>query len=128
MPVDIVVASIKSMAALFSAFDRARYQRLISQHLHDLLNFPPEVLSQMVNGGFTISITGKTCHSIGIDEAHEMCINRKCKEYVTRPSAENTHRAIFLPIRAKAMKIFEAQLFPEQTKACLTSHIPCSTA
>ena len=116
------VASIKSMAALFSAFDRARYQRLISQHLLDLLTFPREVLTHIMKGGFTVSIKGRACHSIGIDKAHEMCINRECKEYISRPSAENmTRTAIFLPIRAKAMKNAEAQLFPEQNKECSTT-------
>ena len=42
--------------------------------------------------------------------------------YNYRPSAENmTLTAIFLPIRAKAMKIAEAQLFPEQNKECSTT-------
>ena len=116
------MAAIKSMAALFTAFDRAKYQKLVGQHIVDMLTFPDEVLNQLCHGGFTVSIRGRPCHSIGIDEAHEMCINRECKEYVTRPSAENlTRTAIFLPIRAKAMKNAELQLFPERNKACSSS-------
>lgn len=113
------MAAIKSVAALFTAFDRAKYQKLIPQHIVDMATFPDEVLNQLHHGGFTVSIKGRPCHSIGIDEAHEMCINRECKEYVTRPSAEYlTRTAIFLPIRAKALKHAEAQLFPEHNKEC----------
>lgn len=111
------MAAIKSMAALFTAFDRPKYQKLIAQHISDMMTLPDEVHHHLQHGGFAVSIKGRPCHSIGIDEAHEMCINRECKEYVTRPSGENMVRtAIFLPIRAKAIKNLEGQLFPEQNK------------
>ena len=43
-----------------------------------------------------------------------MCINKECKEFITRPSADYINRtALFLPVRAKAMKHIEMQLFPE---------------
>ena len=96
------------MAALFTAFDRPNYQKLIPQHIVDMLTIPKEVLSNL-------RILGRPCHSIAIDEAHEMCINRECKEFVTRPSADYINRtALFLPIRAKAMKNAEKELFPER--------------
>ena len=111
------MAAIKSMASLFTAFDRARYQKLVGQHILDTLLFPDEVLRHLCDGGFTVSITGRACHSVGIDEAHEMCINRECKQYVTRPSGTNMSRvATYLPIRAKAIRNAEAQLFPEKNK------------
>ena len=67
------------------------------------------------NGGWTVSLTGRTCHSIGIDKCHEMYINKDSKEYVTRPSADNLYRkAIFVPIRAKAIKELESQFSPEK--------------
>lgn len=116
------MAAIKSMVALFTAFDRQKYQNLVGQHIVDMAIFPDEVVNQLCNGGFTVSIKGRPFHSIGNDEAHEMCINRECKDYVNRPSAENlTRTAIFLPIRAKALKHAEAQLFPELNKACSSS-------
>ena len=44
-----------------------------------------------------------------------MCINREYKEFVTRPSADYINRtALFLPIRAKAMKNAGKKLFPER--------------
>ena len=43
------MATIKSMAAVFSAFDRPTciYQRLVPQHLADLLCFPAPVLEYL---------------------------------------------------------------------------------
>ena len=109
--------AIKSMAALFTAFDRPKYQKLIPQHIVDLLTIP-EVLSHLKKGEFTVSIRGRAGHSVGIDEAHEMCINKDCKEYITRPSADYINRtAIFLPVRAKAIKNMEKQVFSDKKSA-----------
>ena len=83
---DLRMAAIKQMAALFTAFDRHNYQKLIPRHLLDMLTIPEEVLSNLKQGGFSVSILGRPCHSLGIDEAHEMCINRECKEFVIKPS------------------------------------------
>ena len=111
---DLRMAAIKSMAALFTAFDRPNYQKLIPQHIVDMLTIPNELLSHLTLGGFTVSITGRAGHSVGIDEAHEMCINKECKEYITKPSADYIQRtATFLPVRAKAMKNIESQIFPD---------------
>lgn len=51
--------SIKQMAALFSAYDRITYQRLIPRHIAELLKAPPEILSCLENGGFVVSLSGK---------------------------------------------------------------------
>ena len=46
-----------------------------------------------------------------------MCINKECKQYVTRPSAAKmSNTATYLAIRAKAMKNTEARLFPEKKR------------
>ena len=65
-----------------------------------------------------MSIRGRAGHSVGIDEAHEMCINRDCKEYITRPSADYISRtAMCLPVRAKAIKNIEKQVFSDKKSA-----------
>ena len=112
------MGAMKSMAALFTAFDRPNYQKLIPQHTVDLLTIPKEVLCHLEKGGFTVSIRGRAGHAVGIDEAHEMCINQECKECITRPSADYINRtAMFLPIRAKAMKNIEKQAFSDDKSA-----------
>jgi hypothetical protein len=53
--------SIKEMAPLFSAYDRITYQRLIPRLIAELLKAPPpEILSCLQNGGFVVSLSGKT--------------------------------------------------------------------
>ena len=109
------VAAIKEMAAIFTAFDRPNYQKLIPQHIRDMLNLPQNILANLEKGGFTVSLLGRPGHSVGIDEAHEMCVNRECKEFISRPSADTIHRtSLFLPIRSKAMHNIEEQIFPER--------------
>ena len=44
------MAAIKSMASLFTAFDWARYQKLVGQHILDTLLFPDEVLHHLCDG------------------------------------------------------------------------------
>ena len=85
--------AIKSMAALFTAVDRTNYQRLIPQHIVDMLTIPREILSHLSHGGFTVSIRGRHGHSVGIDEAHEMCINKEC---ITKPSGDYINRCFYL--------------------------------
>ena len=109
------IAAIKSMAALFTAFDRQKYQKLIPQHLVDIMTVPSEVISNFESGEFTVSLLGRPCHSIGIDEAHEMCINKDCKQYITKPSEDYINRtALFLPVRAEALKNLEKEVFPDK--------------
>ena len=113
---DLRMAAIKSMAALFTALDRPNYQKLIPRHIVDMLTIPEELRTHLAYGGFTVSITGRACHSVGVDEVHEMCINKECKAYITRPSADYIQRtAMFLPVRAKAMKNIESQIFLDRT-------------
>ena len=98
------------------------YQKLIAEHIHDVLTImPKEVFEHLCNGGFTISILGRAGHSIGIDEGHEMCINKDCKEFITRPSGDYIYRvARFLPIRSKAMKQFEQKQRKKSQSAILS--------
>lgn len=36
--------------------------------------------------------TGMPLHSVGLDEAHEMCINKESKTSITRPTKDNMER------------------------------------
>ena len=77
---------------------------------------PQNILVQLRQGGWTVSLTGRAFHSVAVDESHESSINKDCKRYVTHPSAESIDRkAVFMPIRAEAMRVFENQISPEQS-------------
>lgn len=72
---DLRIGSLKSMASLFSAFDRPCYQKLLPQHISDIANYPSDVIECFRAGGFTVKITDGIGHAIALDEAHEMCVN-----------------------------------------------------
>ena len=114
------LSSLKEMAAVFTAYDRTTYQKLIPRYIAEMLRAPPEVLSCLQRGGFAVSLTGmativhmqgcsmaqltifdflyvstgKLMHSVGIDEAHEMCINKEGKSSFIRPTKDNFGRLV----------------------------------
>ena len=59
---DLRMACLKKMAAVFTAFDHLTYQRLISQHLADVLCMPPAILTAFRHGAFVVSISGNSWH------------------------------------------------------------------
>ena len=51
-------------------------------------------------GGFTVSISGHAFHSVGLDESHEMLINKHVKQAVVRPTKDYIDRiARYIPLR-----------------------------
>ena len=111
------MAAIKTMAPVFSAFDRPTYRKLIPQHLADCLLLPEEIQAHFDHGGFTVSINGRTWRSVGLDEAHEMLVNRDCKAAVVHPNKEFISRmALYFPYRAKSIKYFKNQINPQKAE------------
>jgi len=107
------VASMKTMAALFTAFDHPNYQKLISQHLEDVLTMPAPIITMFQQGAFVVSICGRPWHSVAIDESHEMLINKDCKTSIVRPLPDYINRiARYIPYRTKSVKNLQQQLFP----------------
>lgn len=118
---DLRLASIKLMAPIFTAFDHQTYRKLIAQHLADLCKFPNEIINSFRKGGFVVSLSGKQWHSVAVDEAHEMKINKECKTSIVHPSQDYLNRtANYIPYRAKCMENLREQLFPEDNH----KHIP----
>ena len=109
---DLRVASIKSMAALFTAFDHTTYQNVISQHLEDIAKMPAPIIAMFRQGAFVVSITGRPWHSVAIDESHDMLINKDCKTSIIHPLPDYINRiAQHTPHRSKAIKNFKTNCF-----------------
>ena len=109
------MASVKAMAADFTAFDHPIYQKLISQHIVDVLNMPADLVKYFENGGFVLSISGNVLHSVALDESHEMLINKHVKQAIVRPSKDYINRITrYIPFRVKSMENFKAQVFSKQ--------------
>ena len=72
----VLLAAIKLMSAVFSAFDRPIYQRLVPQHLADVLCFPPQLLELLKKGAMSVRLTQSVGRAVALDETHEMKINK----------------------------------------------------
>ena len=106
------MVSIKNMAPIFTAFDHSISQKLISNHISDLLHLPKSILTMLQQGVFVVSITGREWHSVAIDEAHEMLINKQCKTSIVKPSFDYVNRiATYLTYRTRVLQCFKHQLF-----------------
>ena len=120
---ELRVASMKSMAAIFTAFDHTTYQKLITHHLEDIATMLAPILAMFRQGAFVVSITGRPWHSVGIDEAHEMLINKDCKPSVIHPLPDYITRiAQHLPYRSKAIKNLQSQLTQENKHSITTPY------
>ena len=111
------VACIKEMAALFTAFDHQTYQKLITQHLCDIHNMNPILLSFFKQGAFVVNVKGRPWHAVAIDEAHEMLINKSCKTSIVKPNPDFISRiSRYLPHRTKILENLIFQVLPTITE------------
>ena len=123
------VACMKVMAPLFCAYDHMTYKRLICSHISDLLTLPAAIQKCFSEEGFVVSFKGSPWHSVAIDEAHEMCINKSCKTSIVNPTEDYIHRiANYIPYRNKCMENLRMQLFPEDKHPSKVSSLYTITA
>ena len=83
-----------------------------------MLTLSEYILDNLKQGCFTVSLSGRPGHSVAIDEAHEMAINKDIKTSIVRPSPEYINRVVnYLPSRAKSLQNLDSQLFSEKEKS-----------
>ena len=105
--------SLKQMVPVFTAFDHLTYQKLISDHLADVQQLPESIRAMFNQGAHVVSLTGRPFHSVGIDEAHEVKINRDCKSSITNPNPDRINRMTkYITYRSTMLQNLKKQLFP----------------
>ncbi len=75
--------ALKKMMLVFHLVKSTYYYKLIPQHIHDLLLFPPFILDHLRNSGFVTNLSGKPWSSISLDEHHGTTINKDVKQVVS---------------------------------------------
>ena len=71
-------------------------------------------MNNFKKGCFSVSLTGRPWHSVGIDEAHEMAINKDCKRSIVRPTEDYINRvANYMPYRVKCLENLKKEIFPD---------------
>lgn len=84
-------------------------------------------MDQLHKGAFTVHLTEGNGHAVGLDEAHEMCINKDSKYAVVRPSPDMMEKiANFMPFRSKCLNNLKRQLSME--KQPIDTTLPIATS
>ncbi len=120
---ELRLACLKLMAPIFSAYEHFTCKKIIAQHLADVLAYPSSIVEQLKKGCFSVSLSGRPWHSVAIDDAHEMAINKDCKTSIVRPTEDYINRiATYMPFRAKCLDYLKTQLFPEDKNPVEKEH------
>ena len=113
--------SLKQMGPIFSAFDHLTYQKLIANHIAEIQIMPEPILNMFKYGAFVVSLSGRPWHSVSIDEAHEMGINKEVKASLHIPTPDKINRmAQYLTYRSAMLQNFKSQLFPQKPNKTTT--------
>ena len=105
------MAALKQMAALFHAFDRHNYSKLIPLHISSMHALPPHVFEHFKRGCFVSSIKGTNFASVAFDEGHEMLINKDVKTAFTHSLPKHMEQLVgTMEYQAQLVCQFEEQL------------------
>ena len=112
---DLRMGSLKLLGPVYSAFDHSIYQELVPRHLKDILTMPPTVLHHLHKGSFSVRPSPTEWHGVGIDECHEMKINKDDKLAVVHPSKQRMEfLSNYMSFRAACVDNLKKQIFPER--------------
>ena len=102
---------VKHIVKLAQVSDSRFYSRLILQNLADTTRFPEFIIDHFRDGGFVMNVLGRNCHSQGLDEGHESCINKDVKAALNTCSNASLSKVIFyVPIRANCIRNIKNKL------------------
>ena len=62
---------------------------LTAQYLADIKQIIRPVEVMFKQGAFVVNIRGRIWHAVGLDEAHEMLLNKKCKLFEQKRRDKN---------------------------------------
>ena len=106
------MASLPKLGEMFFAYAHIKYEELICQHINDMFMAPSELLSHFKKGEWTVSISGTPYRNVGIDENHEMGINKSLKEFTTHASEYRTiNLASFMAYLDSTVKLLDSRIF-----------------
>ena len=121
------IGSLKMMSPFLSALDRPTYQCLIPSHLKTIATLPPPLIEHFEDGGFSVRLSNTDWHAVGLDECHEMMINKDAKMAVIRPSEEKMDFiSNSIQFRSACLRNLQHQLFSEDETEPEFSHKPTS--
>lgn len=119
------LAGLKQMAPLFCAFDRPTYSKIVPDHIMDMLHLPTTTRIQFEAGAFAVALGDRKLHCVGLDEAHEMGINKGIKQLVVRPTKDNMQRlATVMHYRAKVQNSLTSVAGTAYKECQYSHHLP----
>jgi hypothetical protein len=108
---DLRCYCIKHFARITQITHSTYYNRLLPQHIADMLTYPDSILSHFKKGGFVMNVQGHNWHSQAFDEGHESCINKDVKMSMTSTSTASLAKLVnYFPYRGQALKNLKMQL------------------
>ena len=66
---------VKRIPPIFFAYSRDKYEELTLTNLQDYMTFPQEVLDELMEGKWNVSLKGNPYHNLALDKGHECVMN-----------------------------------------------------
>ena len=87
---------------------------------------PSSVLHHLRKGGFSVRLSASEWHGVGLDECHEMKINKDAKLAVIHPSKHKMEfLSNYLGFRSQCVHNLRKEIFPEREQTT-EFHAPTS--
>ena len=105
-------ACLSILTELFFAYSHDKYEELACQTINDVIQLSVDLKEKFYCGEWILNKTGRSFHSVALDEGHEQIINKRLKELTTQPSEYRTVTlANFMAYLDKFLKLFQESIF-----------------